>query len=141
MAFVKMETDSGLCDVMGYCLRACVCGTIVSGSFQNTTRKEDVMLVHTVFFWLKPDLSQEKQQAFREGLESLRGIETVEVLYVGTPAPTPPRPVIDHSYSFGLTVVLKDMAAHDTYQVHHLHKAFLEKFAASWDRVLVYDAV
>ena len=46
------------------------------------------MLVHSVFFWLKPELGDEERAAFREGLESLRGIETVTDLYIGSPADT-----------------------------------------------------
>lgn len=98
------------------------------------------MLVHSVFFWLKPDLTDEQTAAFRAGLESLAGIEVAEAVYVGTPAATD-RPVIDRSYSFGLTVLLPDMAAHDAYQEHPLHKAFLEQFVGSWEKVLIYDAI
>ena len=39
-----------------------------------------------------------------------------------------------------LTGLLPDMGAHDAYQVHPLHKAFLENFSQDWDRVLIYDA-
>ncbi len=99
------------------------------------------MLVHTVLFWLKEDLDDAQRAAFRKGLESLRGIETVEDLHVGTPAPTPPRPIIDNTYSFGLTVIFRDMAGHDAYQVHGLHKAFLDAFASYWIRVQIYDAI
>jgi len=98
------------------------------------------MLVHSVFFWLKPTLDAEEVAGFRKGLESLAGIEAAEAVYVGTPAETD-RPVIDRSYTFGLTVLLPDMAAHDAYQVHPLHKAFLENFAQDWDKVLIYDAI
>ena len=98
------------------------------------------MLVHSVYFWLKPGLGEDEFAAFRKGLESLSGIESAEAVFVGTPAETD-RPVIDRSYTFGLTVLLADMAAHDAYQVHPLHKAFLENFSQDWDRVLIYDAV
>lgn len=99
------------------------------------------MLVHNVFFWLNEDLDCARIEAFREGLETLRGIEAAEAVYVGVPAPTQPRPVIDNSYTFGLTVLFKDMAGHDAYQVHPLHKAFLKEFASCWERVQIYDAL
>ena len=78
------------------------------------------------------------KSAFREGLESLKGIESAVAVYVGTPADTD-RPVIDRSYTFGLTVLLEDMAAHDAYQVHELHLGFLNRFGDSWERVVIYD--
>ena len=98
------------------------------------------MLVHSVFFWLKPECTQEELAAFRKGLDSLQGIESAEAMYVGEPAATPERPVIDASYTFGLTVLLESMAAHDVYQAHPLHQAFLSEFASYWDKVQIYDA-
>lgn len=97
------------------------------------------MLVHSVYFWLKPGYSDEERAAFRAGLESLAGIPVVKSIYVGTPSATPPRPVIDASYDFGLAVVLDDLAGHDVYQTHALHLAFLKQFGACWERVQIYD--
>ncbi|HEX72499.1 MAG TPA: Dabb family protein [Candidatus Hydrogenedentes bacterium] len=98
------------------------------------------MLAHNVFFWLKEGLSCEDIAAFREGLETLARIPAVEAIYVGAPAPVPVRPVIDNTFIFGLTVLFADIAAHDAYQEHPLHRAFLDRFGAFWDRVMVYDA-
>ncbi len=98
------------------------------------------MLVHSVYFWLKEDLSQEQMGDFRAGLETLAKIASAEAVYIGTPAATPERPVIDTSYSFALTVLVTDLAAQDAYQVDALHKAFVENFASYWDRVQIYDA-
>ena len=97
------------------------------------------MLVHSVFFWLKQDLSEGERTEFLAGLESLKGITATEVVYVGTPADTPDRPVIDTSYDYAITALLSDMAAHDAYQVDPLHKAFLANFASKWDKVVIYD--
>jgi hypothetical protein len=55
------------------------------------------MLVHTVYFWLKPELTPAQRAEFRQGIESLSGIPAVEAIYVGTPAATEKRPVIDDS--------------------------------------------
>jgi hypothetical protein len=98
------------------------------------------MLVHTVFFWLKPDLSPAQRADFRRAVESLAAIQAVEKVYVGAPAPTQKRPVIDDSYSVALTVICKDMAAHDAYQVDPIHLKFVENFKSCWTRVQIYDA-
>jgi hypothetical protein len=98
------------------------------------------MLIHTVYFWWKPDLTPAQRAEFRRSLESLAGIPGVEQLYVGTPAPTAKRPVLDDSYSMAVTVVMKDMAAHDAYQVHPLHVAFGAACKPMWTRIQVYDA-
>ena len=55
------------------------------------------MLSHIVVFWLKDDLSDAQRSAFREGLESLKAIESARNIYIGTPANTGDRPVIDKS--------------------------------------------
>lgn len=98
------------------------------------------MLIHSVYFWLKPELNNAQRAAFRGGLESLRGVTSLKAYYVGTPAPIPSRPVVDASYSFSLTGVFQDLAGHDAYQVDPLHQAFLEQFRTYWIKVQIYDA-
>ncbi|MES2692421.1 MAG: Dabb family protein [Verrucomicrobiota bacterium] len=98
------------------------------------------MLVHTVYFWLKPELTAQQRDDFRKGVESLGTMKSVEKCYVGTPAKTTKRPIIDDSYSFALTVVCKDVAAHDEYQVDPIHLKFIETFKTFWSRVQIYDA-
>ena len=99
------------------------------------------MLVHTVLFWLREDLSADTVAEFRAGLETLKGIQCAEVIYVGSPAATKPRPgVIIDDYDFCLTVVLKDVKAHDAYQVDPLHKAFIKTYSPFFKQVRIYDA-
>ena len=98
------------------------------------------MLIHTVFFWLKPELSAEQRSEFRRAVETLGGIKAVDKIYVGTPAATERRPIIDASYDVALTVVCRDVAAHDAYQVDPLHLAFVEQCKTFWTRVQIYDA-
>ena len=98
------------------------------------------MLVHTVYFWLKPELTAAQRAEFRRSVESLGKIKSVEKLYVGTPAKTEKRAIIDDSYSFALTVLLKDMAEHDAYQVDPIHDEFKEQCHTCWTRLQIYDA-
>lgn len=96
------------------------------------------MIVHTVFFWLKDGLSADDRSLFEKELRSLTAISSVAGGYCGVPASTD-RPVIDRSYSYGLTVLFKDMAGHDAYQVDPIHKKFLADCGSMWTKVLVYD--
>ena len=98
------------------------------------------MLVHAVYFWLKPELSAEQRADFRQGVESLSGIKCVEKVYVGTPAATERRPIIDTSYSFALIVVCKDVAAQNAYQIDPIHLKFVERYKTFWSRVQIYDS-
>jgi len=97
------------------------------------------MLIHTVFFWLKSETSDAQREAMRLGLESLRNIRSADALYFGTAAVMEPRSVRDSSYAFGLTVVFKNKAAHDAYQIDPLHEAFNQNFRPLWARIQVYD--
>ncbi len=98
------------------------------------------MLVHTVYFWLKPELTSAQRAEFRRGVESLAAIKAVEKLYVGVPAAIAKRPVVDDSYSVSLTALMRDVAAQNAYQVDPLHLAFVNTFKPFWNRVQIYDA-
>lgn len=97
------------------------------------------MINHHVLFWLKPDTTADQLVAFRKGLESLENIETVKYFHVGTPAPIE-RAVVDTTYTFSLALFFDDLAGHDVYQVHELHKAFLNEFRELFEKVTIYDA-
>lgn len=97
------------------------------------------MLVHSVYMWLRPEVSDADRQACREGLEFLENIKTVKQLWVGTPAATTGEPV-DDSYDFALTAIFENVAAEEAYQVDPIHQGFLEKFSGMLARVRVYDA-
>lgn len=97
------------------------------------------MLNHIVIFWLKEDLTEMQLKEFREGVETLKKIENVNALYVGTPARTAKRPVIDNSYDIGVTLLFESVEDHDKYQINPIHKTFVEKFGSFWSRVVMYD--
>jgi hypothetical protein len=98
------------------------------------------MLTHHVLFWLKADTTEEQKNAFRKGLESLDKVEAIKGMYIGTPAPIE-RAVVDTTYTFSLLVLFADLAGHDVYQIHPIHKAFLEEFRIHFEKVVIYDAV
>ncbi len=98
------------------------------------------MLLHTVFFWLKEDLTDEQRTMFRKELEELGRIEATEAVFIGTPAATEQRPVVDNSFSFNLAVFLRGVEAHNAYQSDPIHLKFIEKCSSLWTRVQVYDA-
>lgn len=98
------------------------------------------MLVHSVYFWLKPELTDAQRAEFRRGVESLKAIRCVEAVYVGAPAGVPDRSVVDKSFSVGLTVVCRDVAAHDAYQADPIHTAFAATFKTFWSRLTIFDS-
>jgi hypothetical protein len=97
------------------------------------------MLIHSVYFWLRADADPAQAARFHEGLARLSRIPDVEAAHYGRPEVTAKRAVIDDSYTWALIVTFADVAAHDRYQDHADHHAFLEDFKETWDRVQVYD--
>ena len=99
------------------------------------------MFVHTVFFWLNPGVNEEARAALVRDCRDLLGkCPTVRHIWTGVPALTP-REVVDNSYAVGLTTVFDDRKGHDDYQVHPLHKQFIERNKQNWARVQVYDFI
>jgi hypothetical protein len=98
------------------------------------------MFVHSVYFWLRDDISAADRAAFVDGIRSLCTIESVQHGFIGTPAGTD-RPIIDASYSYALVVSFADDAAHDAYQVHPVHDRFRERCGGAWKKIVLYDAV
>ena len=98
------------------------------------------MLTHHVLFWLKADTTEEQKKAFKTALNTLEKIETIKSIYIGTPAPIE-RAVVDITYTFSLLIIFDDLAGHDIYQVHPIHKSFLEEFRVHFEKVVIYDAI
>jgi stress responsive alpha/beta barrel protein len=98
------------------------------------------MLIHSVYFWLKPGLTPAQRPHFRSEVQKLAAIRTVEKLYVGAPAAIAKRDVTDRSFDVALTIIFRDGAAHDAYQVDPIHLAFVEGNKESWTRVQVFDS-
>ncbi|SFT11688.1 Dabb family protein [Mucilaginibacter polytrichastri] len=98
------------------------------------------MIAHHVLFWLKADTTEDQKTAFRKGLQSLAGVEVVKNLHIGTPVAEIDRAVVDTTYTFSLVVYFDDLAAHDVYQVHPVHKAFLDENRVYFEKVIIYDA-
>jgi hypothetical protein len=99
------------------------------------------MFIHNVYFWFTSNATEAEKDAFVADCETLlKKIPTVRQIFVGPPVPAD-RPVVDASFSFGLTVIFDDPAGHDVYQVHPLHIEFGNRHKKSWGKIRVYDSV
>jgi hypothetical protein len=98
------------------------------------------MLIHSVYFWLKPGLAPAQRAAFTAEVKKLSAIRSVEKVYVGAPSSIAERSVTDRSFDVALTIVFRDGPAHDAYQVDPVHLAFVEGNKDSWTKVLIYDS-
>ena len=97
-------------------------------------------MIHTVFFWLKEDLSEADRATFESELKRLPEIDYLDFGKVGKPADTAERPVTDHSFDFSLVLSFKTMEDHDRYQTNDAaHDRFINTCKEFWARVVVYD--
>lgn len=96
------------------------------------------MIIHHVRFTLKKGASLAK---LRRGLKTLPAIPCVTAGWYGGPAKTPKRPVTDLAYDQVLVLLFNDVAAHDEYQEHPVHTAFVESCKGLWSKVQVIDSL
>ena len=108
-------------------------------SVMNADDNRETGVVHHVFFWLKNRGSEADRNQLIEGLKTLKGIPEVKKLLVGTPAATEQRGVIDNSYDVSELMYFDNAKDQDAYQVHPIHKAFVDKYSHLWEKVIVYD--
>jgi len=113
----------------------------LGGASSFAATPSNAPLIHHVFFWLKNPSSNADLEKLLEGIRSLKKIETVQEFRIGKPAKTPKRPVIDDSYAVSLYTTFNDVAGHDVYQEHAIHKKFIETYGSLWSKVQVYDSV
>lgn len=99
------------------------------------------VLVHQVYFWLKDKGNAAQIADLKAELAALTAIPHIQLLYVGTPASTEKRTVVDYSFDVSELMYFASQAEHDAYQVHPLHKAFADKWTPLLEKVIVYDSV
>lgn len=95
---------------------------------------------HHVYFWLKDECKDAAARAeFEQGLAALFEIDEVAGGRWAVPAAVAPRPVVDQSWDYALTMRFDTLAAQQIYQDHASHHAFIEAHKARWAKVLVMD--
>lgn len=117
-------------------------GTAAAATSMPTMEAENKkQLAHHVFFWLKNRSSKEDLKKLIDGLKTLEKIPSVRKLHIGVPAATEKRAVIDDSYSASELIFFDDLAGQDIYQVHPIHKKFIDDCSHLWEKVIVYDSM
>lgn len=100
---------------------------------------KDQKIIHHVFFWLKDPSSTKDKERLMEGLKTLKAIKSIKQFYIGTPASTEQRSVVDSSYHVSELMFFNDLEGQKTYQDHPIHKKFVEDCSHLWEKVVVYD--
>jgi len=136
--FLKSVTAAGL---TGTLLSSCT-ATLSENQPENTAAAmAGGTIVHSVYFWLKENISDEEEQDFLNFFAELRKVPGVQTLQYGKTAPTNPRPVVDHSFQYNLLVTFASMEDINTYETHPIHTAAAEQYSKYWEKVEVRDAI
>ena len=98
-------------------------------------------LIHTVYFWMTDDVDEAGMADFMDGIQELEAIPSVKRIFIGPPAATEARGVVNNSFDVALIVWFDDVAGHDEYQEHPIHLKFVEDYEAKFKEVRVHDNV
>ena len=98
------------------------------------------MLGHMVYFTLKDNSPGAIDALKAAGRKYLTDHPGLKFFAVGTRVPDLQREVNDQEFDVALQMIFESRAAHDTYQTHERHVAFIEENKANWERVRVFDA-
>jgi hypothetical protein len=98
------------------------------------------MLAHAVFFTLKDSSPAARAALVAACHRHLSGHAGMLHYSAGPRDPDLAREVNDRDFDVALMTVFADRAAHDRYQVHPRHLAFVAEQGPSFARVRVFDA-
>jgi len=96
-------------------------------------------LIHTVYFWLTDDTTEERKKEFEQALIDLSAVPSIDKFYWGKAAATTTRDVVDASYDYAINVFFESIEAEAAYQIDPLHKVFVETQKAIFKEVKVYN--
>lgn len=98
--------------------------------------ENDGKMIHQVFFWLNDgvDVAAFEREATKLGL-----CPTVGQFFIGQPAPTEDRGVVDSSYQIACTLFFNSLEDQNKYQVDPIHLEFIDQNSSKWSQVKVYD--
>ena len=98
-------------------------------------------LSHCVFFELEDSSPEAKAALISAAEKYLDGHDGCLFFGVGEREAKYQRDVNDDRFHVGLTLIFETVEAHDAYQVHERHMAFIEEQSPNWANVRVFDFV
>ena len=100
----------------------------------------DKQVAHMVFFTLNESSDDAVQNLVDACHHYLTDHDGVVYYSAGARGAEFARPVNNQNYDVGLHVVFQDKAAHDVYQTHPRHLAFIEAQKETWQKVEIFDS-
>jgi hypothetical protein len=104
------------------------------------THAAERMLAHDVYFTLKRDSDEAKEQLVAGCRQFLSGHPGVVWFDAGILVEENQRDLNDRDFDVALHLVFKNKASHDKYQDAPRHHKFIEEFHDNWKQVRVFDS-
>lgn len=98
-------------------------------------------LAHMVYFKLKDSSAAAREKLLAACKKYLDGHDGAVFYAAGLVADELTRDVNVRDWDVGLHLVFQDKAAHDRYQDHPRHVAFVNENKATWEKVRVFDTI
>lgn len=115
--------------------------TLSLTTIQAQDEKAKKPLVHSVLFWLKNPENKSDRVAFEVAIQKLIANNPQKITgYLGKPANTEARGVVDPSFTYFYQMTFADATAEAAYQIDPTHLAFIAEAEHLWKKVIVYDA-
>jgi len=96
---------------------------------------------HYLLFWLKPDLSAEQVEEFKQFFEGLKKLPYVKNVRYGKPAASSPRAVLDNSFTYNASMEFATLEELEAYGKLPGHLALVAKYKPYFERMMVHDTV
>ncbi|MGN0001810.1 MAG: Dabb family protein [Sphingobacterium composti] len=135
----RLFVSAGIAGLTTSLIASCTSNTTES-TVNNVGTLSKGNIIHQVYFWLKEGITEEEEKDFLGFFRLLKTVPGIKSIYVGKPAPTNPRPVVDNSFSYSITVSYEGMDEINVYEVHPIHLDAIEKYKKYWVKVEVRDS-
>nr|WP_294781627.1 Dabb family protein [uncultured Flavobacterium sp.] len=103
--------------------------------------KSKTVYFHYLLFWLKPELNAEQVEDFKNFFEGLKKLPYVKNVRYGGPANSSPRPVMDNSFSYNVSMEFDSLEDLETYGKLDAHLALVAKYKPFFNKMMVHDSV
>ena len=112
---------------------------LAANALSSISGPEKKGIIHHVFFALKNPGSTEDLDKPLAGLQTPHKISVIKKLYIGVPASTEKRDVVESSYHASELMFFDNLTDQKSYQDDPIHQKFVADCSHLWEKVVVYD--
>lgn len=114
---------------------------VLANTSTETESQHKTVYFHYLLFWLKPELTSEQVEDFKNFFEGLKKLPYVKNVRYGKPANSTPRPVMDNSFTYNASMEFDSLEDLETYGKLDAHLALVGKYKPFFNKMMVHDSV